>query len=117
MFKINNFDRLLSKRVYHAMDGAKLIQSMGFGLTQTICARIPYNKHYIYGSHVRRGNSNDACKKTIELDQEQINRIKTALRAKSEKEAINSVLQQFDTDLQLEEVTLNKAGSFEFEEF
>ena len=55
-------------------------------------------------------------KKTIELDQDQINRIKTALRAKSEKEAINAVLKQFDTDLQLAEVTLKDAGSFDFEE-
>ena len=55
-------------------------------------------------------------KKTIELDQDQINRIKTALRAKSEKEAINIVLKQFDTDIQLAEVTLNNAGTFEFEE-
>ena len=55
-------------------------------------------------------------KKTIELDQDQINRIKAALRAKSEKEAINIVLKQFDTDIQLAEVTLNNAGTFEFEE-
>jgi hypothetical protein len=55
-------------------------------------------------------------KKTIELDQEQINRIKTALKAKSEKEAINTVLKQFDTDIQLAEVTLADAGSFDFEE-
>ena len=55
-------------------------------------------------------------KKTIELDQDQINRIKTALRAKSEKEAINIVLKQFDTDMQLAEVTLNNSGTFEFEE-
>ena len=55
-------------------------------------------------------------KKTIELDQDQINRIKTALRAKSEKEAINIVLKQFDTDMQLAEITLNNAGAFEFEE-
>ena len=55
-------------------------------------------------------------KKTIELDQDQINRIKTALKAKSEKEAINAVLKQFDTDLQLAEVTLKDAGSFDFEE-
>ena len=55
-------------------------------------------------------------KKTIELDQDQINRIKTTLRAKSEKEAINIVLKQFDTDMQLAEVTLNNAGTFEFEE-
>jgi len=55
-------------------------------------------------------------KKTIELDQDQINRIKTALKAKSEKEAINAVLKQFDADLQLEETTLKNAGSFDFEE-
>lgn len=55
-------------------------------------------------------------KKTIELGQDQINRIKTALKAKSEKEAINAVLKQFDTDFQLEEATLKDAGSFDFEE-
>ena len=55
-------------------------------------------------------------KKTIELDQDQINRIKTALKAKSEKEAINAVLKRFDTDLELAEVTLSGAGDFEFEE-
>ena len=36
-------------------------------------------------------------KKTIELDQEAITRIKTALNAKSEKEAINFVLQQVNS--------------------
>ena len=55
-------------------------------------------------------------KKTIELDQDQINRIKTALKARSEKEAINTVLRQFDTDLQLAEMTLKEAGTFDFEE-
>lgn len=55
-------------------------------------------------------------KKTVELDQDQINRIKTALKARSEKEAINFVLRQFDTDLQLAEATLEKAGTFDFEE-
>ena len=55
-------------------------------------------------------------KKTVELDQDQINRIKAALKARSEKEAINFVLSQFDTDLQLAEVTLQEAGTFEFEE-
>ena len=55
-------------------------------------------------------------KKTIELDQEQINRIKSALNAKSEKEALNAVLSQFDTEIQLAEVTLKNAGSFDFEE-
>ena len=55
-------------------------------------------------------------KKTIELDQEQINRIKSALNAKSEKEALNTVLGQFDTEIQLAEATLRDAGAFEFEE-
>ena len=55
-------------------------------------------------------------KKTIELDQDQINRIKSALNAKSEKEAINSVLAQFDADIQLAEVTLMDAGALDFEE-
>jgi hypothetical protein len=55
-------------------------------------------------------------KKTIELDQEQITRIKLALNAKSEKEAINMVLKQFDTEIQLAEVTLQEAGTYEFEE-
>jgi hypothetical protein len=54
-------------------------------------------------------------KKTIELDQEAITRIKTALNAKSEKEAINFVLRQFDTDVQLAEVTLNLAGKMNIE--
>ena len=55
-------------------------------------------------------------KKTIELDQDQINRIKSALNAKSEKEALNKVLSQFDTEIQLAEVTLSDAGSLDFEE-
>jgi hypothetical protein len=55
-------------------------------------------------------------KKTIELDQDQINRIKNALNAKSEKEALNKVLTQFDTEIQLTEVTLRDAGTFDFEE-
>ncbi|MBC8394916.1 MAG: hypothetical protein H8E17_20395 [Deltaproteobacteria bacterium] len=54
-------------------------------------------------------------KKTIELDQGQVNRIKTALKAKSEKEAINFVLKQFDTEIQLAEATLIDSGTFEFE--
>ena len=49
-------------------------------------------------------------KKTIEIDQEQINRIKTALNAKSEKEAVNAVLKQFDTEIQISEATLKLAG-------
>ena len=54
-------------------------------------------------------------KKTIELDQDAINRIKAALNTKTEKEAINMVLRQFDTDIQLSEMTFKKAGSFDFE--
>jgi hypothetical protein len=54
-------------------------------------------------------------KKTIELDQDAITRIKTALNAKSEKEAINFVLRQFDTDVQLAEITLNLAGKMNIE--
>ena len=55
-------------------------------------------------------------KKTIELDQDQINRIKSALNAKSEKEALNKVLSQFDTEIQLTDITLRGAGTFDFEE-
>ncbi len=55
-------------------------------------------------------------KKTIELDQEAITRIKTALNAKSEKDAINFVLNQFDTDIQLAEVTINMAGKMNIEQ-
>ncbi len=55
-------------------------------------------------------------KKTIELDQDQINRIKIAMNAKSEKEAINAVLRQFDTDIQIAEATLKDAGRLNFEE-
>jgi hypothetical protein len=49
-------------------------------------------------------------KKTIEMDQEALTRVKIALNARSEKEAINFVLQQFDTDIQLAEATLSLAG-------
>ena len=54
-------------------------------------------------------------KKTIELDQDMINRIKAALNAKTEKEAINKVLRQFDTDIRLAEITFKDAGTFDFE--
>ena len=70
----------------------------------------------MYGFYVLTGGKMALVKKTIELDQNQINRIKTALKAKSEKEAINEVLKRFDTDLQLAEVILKDAGSFEFDE-
>jgi len=54
-------------------------------------------------------------KKTIELDQEAITRIRIALNAKTEKEAINTVLRQVDTDILLSEVTFQDAGTFRFE--
>jgi hypothetical protein len=54
-------------------------------------------------------------KKTIELDQDAINRIKMALNAKTEKEAINTVLKQIDTDILLSEITFKDAGTFNFE--
>lgn len=54
-------------------------------------------------------------KKTIELDQEALTRIKIALQAKSEKEAINFVLKRFDTDIQLAEATLSLAGKMNIE--
>ena len=54
-------------------------------------------------------------KKTIELDQNAINRIKAALNVKTEKEAINMVLRQFDTDIRLSEITFKDAGTFDFE--
>jgi hypothetical protein len=54
-------------------------------------------------------------KKTIELDQDAIDRIKAALNAKTEKEAINTVLQQFDTDIVLADITFRDAGTFDFE--
>jgi hypothetical protein len=54
-------------------------------------------------------------KKTIELDQDAITRIKIALNAKTEKEAINRVLNQFDTDIRLSESTFKDTGTFNFE--
>lgn len=56
-------------------------------------------------------------KKTIELDQEKLTNIQAALNFRTEKETINFVLQQFDVDVQLAEVTLKEAGTFDFEEF
>lgn len=54
-------------------------------------------------------------KKTIELDQDAISRIRAALNAKTEKEAINFALRQFETDIRLAETAYRDAGSFEFE--
>jgi len=38
------------------------------------------------------------------------------LNAKSEKEAINFVLHQFDTDVQLAEITIHMAGKMNIEQ-
>ncbi len=54
-------------------------------------------------------------KKTVELDQDAITRIKLALNSKTEKEAINTVLRQFDADIRLAEITYKNAGSFNFD--
>jgi len=54
-------------------------------------------------------------KKTIELDQDAINRIKSALNVKSEKEAVNFVLKQFDEEIQISEATLKLAGNLNIE--
>lgn len=69
---------------------------------------------YQLGAYYTEGNMG-LVKKTIEIDQEQVNRIKTALNAKSEKEAVNAVLKQFDTEIQLSEMTLKRAGRLNFE--
>lgn len=55
-------------------------------------------------------------KKTIELDQEMLTRIKIAIKAKSEKEAINFVMKQFDTNIQLAEATLSLVGKMNIEQ-
>ena len=68
-----------------------------------------------YGLTTSGGLNMSLVKKTIELDQDAINRIKAALNAKTEKEAINMVLRQFDTDIRLAEITFKGAGSFDFE--
>ena len=54
-------------------------------------------------------------KKTMELDQDAITRIRIALNAKTEKEAINTVLKQFDTDIRLAEATFQNAGTFDYQ--
>jgi len=54
-------------------------------------------------------------KKTIELDQEALNRIKATLNVRTEKEAINLVLKRFDTDIRLAEATFRDEGTFDFE--
>jgi hypothetical protein len=69
----------------------------------------------LYGLTIFGGWKMSLVKKTIELDQNAINRIKSALNVKTEKEAINMVLNQFDTDIRLAEITFKEAGSFDFE--
>jgi hypothetical protein len=53
-------------------------------------------------------------KKGLELDQDQINRIKIELNAKTENEALNKVLCQSGTEIQLAEATSKDAGTFDF---
>ena len=69
----------------------------------------------LYGLTISGGWNMLLVKKTIELDQDAVNRIKEALNVKTEKEAINTVLKQFDTDIRLADITFKKAGSFDFE--
>jgi hypothetical protein len=70
----------------------------------------------LYGFPIKKERKIMALvKKTIELDQDAINRIKMALNVKTEKEAINTVLKQFDTDILLSEITFKNAGTFNFE--
>jgi hypothetical protein len=68
-----------------------------------------------YGLTIPGGRNMSLVKKTIELEQDAINRIKAALNVRTEKEAINIVLRQFDTDIRLAEITFKSAGSFDFE--
>lgn len=56
-----------------------------------------------------------SVKTTIEVDQRQINRIKTALKVETDQEAIQRVLDSFDIEKQLMEATLVDAGTFNFE--
>lgn len=81
----------------------------------TVFSKIAHIKHKKYMAFLEGVMT--IVKKTVELDQDQINRIKRALNAKSEKEALNRVLSQFDTEVQLAEVTLSDAGTFDFEAF
>jgi hypothetical protein len=55
------------------------------------------------------------AEKTIEIDPEALSRIKIAMNAKSEKEAINFVLKRCDTDIQLAEATSAPAGKMNIE--
>ncbi len=53
-------------------------------------------------------------KKTIEVEQKKIDRIKIALNVKSEKEALDAVLTHFNTEIHIAEITLKDAGNFDF---
>jgi hypothetical protein len=77
---------------------------------------IPYKKHLFYGFLSKGDDPAMAMlKKTVALDQDAIDRIKTALNVKTEKEAINRVLREFDTDILLADITFKDAGSLDFE--
>ncbi|MFW5854679.1 MAG: hypothetical protein ACOC3W_11705 [Thermodesulfobacteriota bacterium] len=52
----------------------------------------------------------------IEVDQEVLNRIKRALSAGTDQEAIEKVLKAFDAEVQLADFTFKDAGTFNFEE-
>ncbi len=62
-----------------------------------------------------RRRTNGIGKKNVELDQEAINRSKIALNSKTEKDAIKTVLRQFDADIRLAEITYKNAGAFDYE--
>ncbi len=54
-------------------------------------------------------------RKNFFIDQKQLTRIKTALNAKSEKEAIQIILNQFDTELHISDTTLNLSGRLDLD--
>ncbi len=67
--------------------------------------------------------ANQGRKNEIKLVKKHLNWIRNRstaselpLGVKTEMEAINFVLRQFDTDIQLAEITLEDAGTFNFEE-
>jgi len=49
-------------------------------------------------------------RKTVEMDQDQLNRIKVALKVKTDKGAINFVLKQFDTDINGDDLIRHMQG-------
>ena len=61
------------------------------------------------------GGWDGISKKNNRIRLEALTRIKIALKARSEKEAINFVLKRFDTDIQLAEATLSLAGKMNIE--